>query len=145
MAYSYSARLREFHEACGLALDEYAPSRELLQLRKRLIVEEAKEAGDELSEALRIGRLEDDVRIKLTKEFADLMYVVVGAAVSFGIDIDQAFDVVHESNMSKLVDGKAVKDDGGKVIKGPNYRPPDLELLSLAAGCSIDVESEDAA
>lgn len=143
MAYSYSARLRDFHKACDLALDEYQPSRDLLQLRKRLIVEEAKEAGDEFSEALRIGRLKDDVRIKLAKELADIIYVVVGAAVSLGIDIDQAFDAVHESNMSKLIDGKAVKDDGGKVVKGANYAPPDKELLALAAGASLDVESDE--
>jgi predicted HAD superfamily Cof-like phosphohydrolase len=143
--YSFQARLREFHKACGLALDEYQPSRDLLQLRKRLILEETKEVGDELSEALRIGRLNDETRLKLAKELADLQYVVTGAAVSFGINLDEAFDAVHESNMSKLVDGKAVKDEGGKVQKGPNYHPPNEVLLALAAGVAIDVDGEDAA
>jgi predicted HAD superfamily Cof-like phosphohydrolase len=43
---------------------------------------------------------------------------------------DKAFEEVHRSNMSKLVDGKAIKNESGKVQKGPNYSPPDLEQFS---------------
>ena len=39
----------------------------------------------------------------------------------------QAFAEVHRSNMSKLgEDGKPIYDEGGKVLKGPNYSRPDL-------------------
>jgi len=141
--YDPQKALRRFHEACELALDEYRPSRELLQLRYRLISEESEEAAAEFSDALWRGQLTDEVRVRLTKELADILYVVYGAGVSFGIDLDHAFAAVHESNLSKLVDGKPLKDAGGKVQKGPNYQPPDAEELAIAAGTAIEGECID--
>ena len=47
-------------------------------------------------------------------------------AVSFGMDFDKAFELVHKSNMSKL---PLIKDANGKVKKGLNYEPPILEGL----------------
>ena len=45
-------------------------------------------------------------------------------------DIEQALRRVHKSNMSKLGDdGKPIKREDGKVLKGPNYQPPDLSDL----------------
>lgn len=42
----------------------------------------------------------------------------------------EAFSRVHDSNMSKLgLDGKPIYRQDGKVLKGPNYRKPDLEDL----------------
>lgn len=47
----------------------------------------------------------------------------------------EAFNRVHASNMSKLgPDGKPVLREDGKVMKGPNYKKPDLsDLVSKAA------------
>ena len=42
----------------------------------------------------------------------------------------EAFARVHESNMSKLgADGKPILREDGKVLKGPNYKKPDLTDL----------------
>ena len=60
------------------------------------------------------------------KEMGDFVYVIKGMAVSFGMDFDKAFDLVHKSNMSKL---PLIKDANGKVQKGLNYEPPVLEGL----------------
>ena len=66
----------------------------------------------------------------MLKELCDLQYVLSGAAVALGLDIQVAFNRVHDSNMSKLDDnGKPVYREDGKIIKGPNYRPPNLEDL----------------
>lgn len=44
--------------------------------------------------------------------------------------IDEAFIRVHKSNMSKLGDdGKPIFREDGKVLKGPNYKKPDLSDL----------------
>ena len=44
--------------------------------------------------------------------------------------LDEALDRVHRSNMSKLGDdGQPLYRDDGKVLKGPNYKPPNLEDL----------------
>jgi predicted HAD superfamily Cof-like phosphohydrolase len=63
----------------------------------------------------------------LLKELADLVYVTYGYAATFGLDLDEAVSRIHISNLSKLDDdGKPVKNDVGKVVKGPNYKPPYL-------------------
>jgi predicted HAD superfamily Cof-like phosphohydrolase len=61
---------------------------------------------------------------------ADLIYVAVGTAISLGIPIDDVFAEVHRSNMSKTgPDGKAIRRADGKILKGPNYSPADIESL----------------
>lgn len=51
--------------------------------------------------------------------------------VFYGDDVFmEAFDRVHKSNMSKLgADGKPIYREDGKVLKGPNYKAPDLSDL----------------
>ncbi len=64
------------------------------------------------------------------KELADLVYVCFQFAASQEWDLDEAMIRVHESNMSKLgKDGKPIYRDDGKVLKGPNYKPPHLSDL----------------
>ena len=64
------------------------------------------------------------------KELADLVYVCYQYAANMGWDLDEAMDRVHKSNMSKLDEyGKPIFREDGKVLKGPNYQPPDLSDL----------------
>lgn len=64
------------------------------------------------------------------KELADLVYVCFQYAENMEWDLDQALDRVHKSNMSKLgLDGKPIRRVDGKVLKGPNYKPPILNDL----------------
>jgi predicted HAD superfamily Cof-like phosphohydrolase len=63
------------------------------------------------------------------KELCDLVFVCYQFAAARGWDLDTALTRVFDSNMSKLVDGKPIKDDNGKVLKGPNYQPPILTDL----------------
>ena len=63
------------------------------------------------------------------KELADLVYVAFQYAAARGWELDEALDRVYESNMSKLVDGQPLRREDGKVLKGPNYKPPFLEDL----------------
>ena len=64
------------------------------------------------------------------KEMADLVFVVFQAAALRGWDLDEALHRVFLSNMSKLDDdGKPIRRADGKVLKGPNYQPPDLSDL----------------
>lgn len=97
----------------------------LAEFRLSLIDEEY----GELVEALQWG----DLRF-IAKEAADLVYVVVGTCVAFGIPFDEVFDAVHRSNMSKLDDdGKPYLREDGKVMKGPNYRAPEPEIEKLVS------------
>ena len=64
------------------------------------------------------------------KELADLVYVCYQYAENMGWFLDEALCRVHESNMSKLgEDGKPIYREDGKVLKGPNYKPPYLQDL----------------
>ena len=66
------------------------------------------------------------------KELADLVYVCYQMAASQDWDLDEAMRRVHESNMSKLgEDGKPIYRGDGKVLKGPNYKPPYLNDLII--------------
>lgn len=63
----------------------------------------------------------------LLKELADLVFVCYQMAALMKWDLDEAMRRVFESNMSKLGDdGKPVRREDGKVLKGPNYAPPVL-------------------
>ena len=58
----------------------------------------------------------------------DILYVTYGAGHAFGINLDNCFEEVQNSNMSKLDnDGKPIYNYDGKVMKGPNYFKPDLK------------------
>ena len=64
------------------------------------------------------------------KELSDLVYVCYQYAANMGWDLDEAMFRVHQSNMSKLDEnGKPIYREDGKVLKGPNYKPPNLEDL----------------
>lgn len=64
------------------------------------------------------------------KELADLVYVCFQYAENMEWDLEEALDRVHTSNMSKLgLDGKPIRRQDGKVLKGPNYQPPNLTDL----------------
>lgn len=113
----------------------------VLSMRLCLIREEAEEVEDAVclladkvfnAELLGIDMTEEIKAAKaaLLKELCDLQYVLSGFAVTFGLPFDEAFKRVHESNMSKLgPDGKPVYREDGKVLKGPNYKKPDLSDL----------------
>ena len=71
---------------------------------------------------------EDQVnREALVKELSDLVFVCYQFAAAFNIDLDRAMTLVFESNMSKLDEqGMPIYREDGKVLKGPNYKAPDL-------------------
>ena len=122
----------DFHRAFDLehpASVPLIPEPDLVRLRMRLIREEYEEVMVELGQLVHVKdpRAAAELFGKLLKELADLRYVVEGCAVSFGLPIDDAYREVHRSNMSKLgADGKPIRDAGGKVLKGPNYREADM-------------------
>ena len=87
-------------------------------LRVSLIKEEL----DELIEAMNKKDL-----VEVADALTDILYVTYGAGHAFGINLDDCFEEVQNSNMSKLdEDGKPIYNDKGKVMKGPNYFKPDL-------------------
>jgi hypothetical protein len=68
--------------------------------------------------------------VEVIDALTDISYLVEGRFVGVGVPSDAAFDEVHASNMSKLgADGKPIYREDGKILKGPNYCPPNLAPL----------------
>ena len=86
-------------------------------LRQRLIEEEFEE--------LKAAMVTHDLSA-IAKELADLLYVVYGTAVSYGIDMGPVFREVHRSNMSKI---GGYKREDGKWVKPPTYSPAAIEPI----------------
>ena len=87
-------------------------------LRYNLIKEELEELKESISKK--------DL-LEVADALTDILYVTYGAGHAFGIDLDNCFEEVQNSNMSKLgIDGKPIYNKSGKVMKGPNYYKPDL-------------------
>lgn len=117
--------VRKFHLNAGLESRRTPqPMQErphfLLEFRSSLIREETEEA----LEALASGSL-----VEISKELADILYVVFGTAVSLGIDLEEIFYIVHNSNMEKLSDIERRED--GKILKGKNYKNPREKIALL--------------
>jgi len=123
--------LVEFHETYGLVINESPigftfeedeDKTELFQLRSNLVMEEYSEWQ---------AAHEGEDLVELADAICDLVYVLVGTAVSYGIPFDRCFAEVQRSNMSKLgEDGKPiVRETDGKILKGPNFSPPDLHSI----------------
>ena len=92
----------------------------VLAMQQRLIAEEFEEFNQAVA---------DEPEVNQLKELADLVYVAFQYAAAAGWELDEALDRVYHSNMSKLVDGKPLRREDGKVLKGPNYEPPYLDDL----------------
>ena len=94
------------------------PDFNLGALRLDLIEEEVQELRDGLGKSS---------LLEVADALTDILYVVYGAGHSLGIDLDDCFNEVHRSNMTKLgEDGRPMYRDDGKVMKGPNYEEPFL-------------------
>ena len=106
--------VKEFNAAYDIATPCRA-DQDSLDLQFKLVAEEF----NELSNA--------ENYVEGLDAIADLIYVLIGLALKVGFDLDGAFREVHRSNMSKLgPDGKPIYRDDGKILKGPDYTPPDL-------------------
>lgn len=70
----------------------------------------------------------DNNLVEIADGLADLIYVLVGTAIEYGMPLDRIWDEVQRANMSKVdpVTGKVIKDSQGKVLKPPGWREPDI-------------------
>lgn len=116
--------VREFHETYGAAIrDEPVALPPETGMRILLLQEEVGEY---------VNAIDQEDILEIADALADIVYVAYGAALTHGVDLDAVLAEVHRSNMSKLgEDGKPIYREDGKVLKGPNYSPPDLFPIVL--------------
>ena len=119
-----SSEAQEFREAYQIMNTNSVATR---TRQRNLITEEFKEF---LEADGMLFRNSPEFPQNCLKELADLVYVCYQYAANMGWDLDEAMFRVHQSNMSKLdEEGKPIYREDGKVLKGPNYKPPILEDL----------------
>lgn len=145
--------VEEFMRRCDQEVRSYPgiPDEDVKVLRIRLMVEELlgsnmptkehnygetyahlliQNKSDELVQSM----MDDDI-VGIADGLADVLYVVIGTAIAYGINIQEVFDEVHRSNLSKTVWNEDLqrwyieKDEFGKGIKSESYSPADLEPI----------------
>lgn len=145
-------KIAEWHEIFDNGYkDPKAENRERVLLRGNLMWEELQEVFKELGLCFtmhidleqgtyKISVINDNEfegpvdRAKVGKELADLLYVTYGSGDTMNLPMDEIYNEVHRSNMSKLgPDGKPIYRDDGKILKGPNYSPADIESVLNAS------------
>lgn len=114
---SPSVPVGEFHRRFGLPartlpVDEL-PAAEV-DLRRRLLAEEFQEY---------LTAIDTGDVVSVADALADMVYVIYGTALHYGIDLDAVIAEVHRSNMTKT------GHDGGKAVKGPGYQRPDIAAV----------------
>ena len=119
-----STQAKEFRSKYNL---KNSSAKNVRSYQKELIIEEFKEFLEAEGMLFMHGRNHQEHALK---ELADLVYVCYQYAENMGWFLDEALHRVHISNLSKLdKDGKPIYRDDGKVLKGPDYKPPDLSDL----------------
>ena len=115
-------QVREFHRVFGHPVNDtinLGDRGRTKDLRVRLIEEEVAEY---------IEAEENDDIVGIADAFADIIYVICGAALTYGIPLEEVFDEVHRSNMTKFTEGWSIREDG-KVLKGEGYEPPRIREI----------------
>lgn len=115
--------VKEFHKKFLHPVSETPTLNVNGELRHKLMAEE----NDEYLSAVEKGDL-----VEVADALGDQLYILCGTILAHGMQhiIEDVFDEIQKSNMSKLgSDGKPVYREDGKIIKGPNYMPPNLKPI----------------
>lgn len=115
--------VKKFHEAFGLGCAK-KPNPELKEITAELRYNLMAEENEEYREAAK----NKDV-VEIADALGDMLYVLCGTIIEHGMQdkIDEVFDEIQKSNMSKLGDdGKPIYREDGKVMRGPDYFKPDI-------------------
>lgn len=115
-----------FHEAFGVKISNKPTlelSKDILKLRHSLMEEENNEY---------LKAVEEKNLIEVADALGDMLYILCGTILTHGFQnlIEDIFDEIQSSNMSKLgEDGKPIYRNDGKVLKGPNYKKPNIKKI----------------
>lgn len=97
---------------------------------------------EQIEKELRLGLIDEELNelanafeskdvVEVADALGDLLYVILGCAVTCGIDMELIFREVHRSNMTKK---GGYKDSKGKWIKPDTYDPAKLLPILIKQG-----------
>jgi predicted HAD superfamily Cof-like phosphohydrolase len=116
--------VKKFHEVYQLGHRE-TPKADLGEAKNTLRYELMREENQEYLEAANANNL-----VEVADALGDMLYILCGTIIEHGMQhkIEEVFDEIQRSNLSKLgEDGKPIYREDGKVMKGPNYTPPNIQ------------------
>lgn len=118
----------DFHKGAGhyIGSKPEVPSSTTKQLRLNLIDEEV----NETLQAIKEDNLEG-----VADGITDSIVVLLGTAVSYGVDIRPIWDEVHRTNMAKIGGGKR---RNGKSLKPLGWQPPNINKLLMEQGKEVN-------
>jgi predicted HAD superfamily Cof-like phosphohydrolase len=125
---NWQQKVGEFHRRFNHPINTTGEPSALPDLNRRLLrYDLIREESAEL-----LGSLIDQDLPGTVDGMCDLIYVVLGAALEMGIDLEPFFNEVHRTNMEKI--GGAVRQDG-KTLKPEGWKPPQIaEMIANGAG-----------
>ena len=120
-------QVKRFHQAFGHPVRTKPTyiSQERVEMRIDILREEIEELE---------AAMEEQNFVEIGDAIIDSIYILIGHALEFGFAhrLVECFDEVQRSNMSKLgADGLPMYRQDGKIMKGPNYSPPNLSAIIL--------------
>lgn len=116
-------KVKTFHKIydCHIGNSASFPKDDERELRKNLLREEFEEY---------LAAEADDNLVEVADALGDMLYIIYGTAVSYGLPINEIFDEIHNSNLSKLDEnGVPIRRADGKILKGPNYFRPNISAI----------------
>ena len=115
---SYTRRVHEFSRVCNEQLPKspVQMTTKEIQFIKKMVNDEL----DELESAETITEQADAL--------VDAIYYICDCAVKHGMNLDPLFEIVHSANMRKIVDGKVIRRNDGKILKPNNWVDPQSAL-----------------
>lgn len=117
---TYTTAVKEFSDACN---DGDLPSTPQLMSVEAVefIAEMVDDELDELREAADL--------VEQADALVDAIYYICDTAVRHGMNLDRVFEIVHGANMAKVVDGRVIRRDDGKILKPEGWRDPGPLLI----------------
>jgi predicted HAD superfamily Cof-like phosphohydrolase len=118
--------VKEFHNSFGLGVSEEMIA-DLGEAKNKLRFNLMEEENNEYLEAAQNNDL-----VEVADALGDMLYILCGTILEHGMQykIEEVFNEIQRSNMSKLgANGKPIYREDGKVLKGPNYFKPNIEMI----------------
>ena len=114
----YVSKVRKFAEACSSNLTEFP---------KKLTIDEISFIREMVNDELQ--ELEDAKDItEQADALVDAIYYLCHCAAKHGMNLDPLFQIVHQANMKKIVNGKILKREDGKILKPKGWEDPKDDL-----------------
>jgi predicted HAD superfamily Cof-like phosphohydrolase len=112
---AFTTMVREFTRAChdDLPATPTRLSREAVAFIREMVNDEM----EELAAA--------DSAVDQADALVDAIYYICDCAVRHGMNLDPLFAIVHQANMGKVVDGKVIRREDGKILKPQGWQAPE--------------------